>query len=188
MDLPLLPRPDSTIISSCSEGGTISPSGQIQVPYGANRTFSIIPSPGYQIESVQVNNISIGTVTAYTFINVTTNQTIFGNFTLIPRLPGYYLIVASHDQGGIIEPDGVVTVPQNGSQMFIMTALNGYKISSVLGRWGKYRKKLQLYLLFSAGESYDLAWHESTSGSGTALPRNSNTTRIGIFILQSLWI
>ncbi len=125
-------RPDSTISSSCSVGGTISPSGQIQVPYGGNKTYSLNPFPGYLIESVQINNVSVGPVTDYTFTNVTTNQTIFGNFTLIPPPSGSFLIVASHDQGGIIEPDGVVIVPQNESRVFTMTGLNGYEISSVL--------------------------------------------------------
>ena len=63
---------------------------------------------------------------------MTTNQTIFGTFALIPPLPGSFLIVASHDNGGVIYPDGVITVPKNGSQMFKMFARAGYEINSVL--------------------------------------------------------
>ena len=125
-------HPACTISASCSVGGIISPSGNIEVPYGGNITFSLIPTSGYKIESVQVNQKSIGPKTAYTFTNVTTNQTIFGTFALIPPLPGSFLIVASHDNGGIIYPDGVITVPQNGSQMFKMFARAGYEINSVL--------------------------------------------------------
>lgn len=78
------PRPVSvfTIAASASAGGTIDPSGQIQVPAGSSQTFRITPSPGYRIGDVIVNGKSVGAVSVYTFQNVQSNQTISARFEL----------------------------------------------------------------------------------------------------------
>jgi subtilisin family serine protease len=72
-----------TITASASNGGTIAPSGTIPVQTGTSRTFSITPSPGYQIADVLADNISQGAITSYTFSNVTANHMISASFKVV---------------------------------------------------------------------------------------------------------
>jgi hypothetical protein len=65
-----------TITSSAGSGGTISPSGSIQVPTGTDYTFAITPNSGYTIGSVTVDGSPVGAVSSYTFTNVTAAHTI----------------------------------------------------------------------------------------------------------------
>jgi hypothetical protein len=62
--------------SVATGGGSISPSGIVQVDYGGNKTFNITPNTGYLIYHVDVMNdgenwVSQGAISSYTFINVT---------------------------------------------------------------------------------------------------------------------
>ena len=65
-----------TITTSTGLGGSITPSGIINVEYGSNKTFYITPSSGYKIKDVKVDGISVGTVSSYTFNNIMSNHII----------------------------------------------------------------------------------------------------------------
>ncbi|MGN8896668.1 S-layer homology domain-containing protein [Flavonifractor sp. HCP28S3_F3] len=65
-----------TIKAEAGEGGSISPSGSVQVTAGADRTFTITPGADYQIADVLVDGESVGAVSSYTFKNVRANHTI----------------------------------------------------------------------------------------------------------------
>jgi hypothetical protein len=69
-----------TITSSAGAGGTISPSGTVQVTSGSSQTFTITPNSGYSVSGVTVDGASAGAVTTYTFSNVTANHTIAAAF------------------------------------------------------------------------------------------------------------
>ncbi|MCI4463724.1 MAG: copper amine oxidase N-terminal domain-containing protein, partial [Caldisericum sp.] len=69
-----------TITASAGSGGYISPSGTISVNYGESKTFTITPYSGYKISNVQVDGVSVGAVSTYTFQNVTANHTIEASF------------------------------------------------------------------------------------------------------------
>ena len=69
-----------TITGSSSSGGTLTPSGIVQVNYGANQTFTMMPNAGFSIADVIVDGASVGAVSTYAFSNVTTNHTISANF------------------------------------------------------------------------------------------------------------
>ena len=56
-----------TLSVSAKTGGTISPSGTMQVPVGETRTFTITPKTGYVIDDVIVNGKSVGAVSKYTY-------------------------------------------------------------------------------------------------------------------------
>jgi endoglucanase len=74
----------STITASVvGANGTISPTGAVSVLNGTNKTFTITPNSGYQIDAVSVNNLSVGAVSSYTFTNVTTNQSISATFKAV---------------------------------------------------------------------------------------------------------
>ena len=54
----------------------ISPSGNVNVDYGANQAFTVTPNLGYHVADVLVDGISQGPITEYTFNNVTANHAI----------------------------------------------------------------------------------------------------------------
>ena len=69
-----------TITASAGDGGSISPSGSIQVSYGNSQTFNITSNPGYYISEVLVDSISQGAISNYTFSNVASSHTISASF------------------------------------------------------------------------------------------------------------
>lgn len=81
----IIPLSGAAINASASNGGSINPAGIINVASGEDQSFSIAPDNGYRIADVIVNGSSIGTVTSYTFNNVTTANTISVSFELIPN-------------------------------------------------------------------------------------------------------
>ncbi|MGN0436658.1 MAG: penicillin-binding transpeptidase domain-containing protein, partial [Wujia sp.] len=70
--------PQSMVVTSAGEGGTISPS--VECEDGATVTVYITPYEGYSIENVIVNGTSVGAVTSYTFYDVQGEQTISVTF------------------------------------------------------------------------------------------------------------
>jgi len=69
-----------TITASANTGGTITPSGTITVNYGDSKTFTITPNSGYKIKDVLVDGGSVGSVSSYTFQNITSSHTIEATF------------------------------------------------------------------------------------------------------------
>ena len=65
-----------TITASSGSNGTISPSGVVEVAAQSSKRFVFTPSTGYQVDSVLVNNKLIDSLQGYTFLNVSSNQTI----------------------------------------------------------------------------------------------------------------
>lgn len=64
------------INAGAGENGSISPSGQVAVPAGGSRTFTITADEGYVVADVLVDGVSVGPVGSYTFSNVRANHTI----------------------------------------------------------------------------------------------------------------
>ena len=65
-----------TIKATAGAGGSISPSGNVSVREGRDRTFTITPDKGYAISNVKIDGKSIGSVKSYTFENVRRTHTI----------------------------------------------------------------------------------------------------------------
>ena len=65
-----------TIKATAGTGGSISPSGNVSVREGRDRTFTITPDKGYAISNVKIDGKSIGAVKSYTFENVSRTHTI----------------------------------------------------------------------------------------------------------------
>ena len=65
-----------TIKATAGAGGSISPSGNVSVREGRDRTFTITPDKGYAISNVKIDGKSIGAVKSYTFENVRRTHTI----------------------------------------------------------------------------------------------------------------
>ena len=80
------------INATADAGGSMGPSGEVIVPKGEDRTFTMTPDEGYKIADVLVDGESVrddgvvideNGVGTYTFINVTANHTIHAMFALL---------------------------------------------------------------------------------------------------------
>ncbi len=69
-----------TVNASAGAGGSISPSGAVNVPTGTDKDFAIVANPGYRIDQVMINGGSWGALSGYTFMNVNSNGTISATF------------------------------------------------------------------------------------------------------------
>ncbi len=75
------PVPAFTIQASSGSGGSITPSGNVEVLSGESKSFAIAPSANYAIKSVIVDGENKGALESYTFSNVRANHTIQAEFS-----------------------------------------------------------------------------------------------------------
>ena len=115
-----------SITASCEANGSISPSGLTDVISGSDITFHIAPITNYHIKDVHVDGVSVGAVSDYTFLNVTTDHTITASFEI-----NTYIIAASSVPNGSIFPAGSVPVVHGDSQTFTITPELGYQIGQI---------------------------------------------------------
>ena len=115
-----------TITASSGTGGTISPSGVVDVSSGANQTFTVTPNSGYKFNQVLVDRklVKLSSANTYTFSDVTVAHTITASFN--PT------ITASAGTGGRISPSGVVTVNSGSRRLYLITPQTGFGINQVL--------------------------------------------------------
>jgi len=69
-----------TITAIAGSNGSISPSGPQYVPDLHNQSFTITPDPGYEVNYVDVDFVSVGAVTSYIFNSVTADHSISAYF------------------------------------------------------------------------------------------------------------
>jgi len=116
-----------SIIASAGPGGSITPSGTITVNYIPNLTFTITPDEGYRIKDVIVDGVSVGAVSTYTFINITSDHSIQAIFvkkiiTIILQIGNPYMTVDGVSQG--IDPGrGTKPVIKNGRTLVPIRAI-----------------------------------------------------------------
>ena len=75
-----IPVTNYTINATAGANGTISPSDEVTVAEGEDKTFTITANSGYHIKDVKVNGASVGAVSTYTFNDVAANATITVEF------------------------------------------------------------------------------------------------------------
>jgi len=116
------------IVTEAGVGGTIAPTSEtaVLVMNGNNKTFAILPERHHDIADVQVDGVSVGPVETYTFTNVIADHTITASF-----VAETVTIAASTGANGSISPEGDVPVPYGGSQVFAMSASQGYAVADV---------------------------------------------------------
>ena len=119
-----------TIEASSSEGGSISPMGNITVEYGSDKTFILEANAGHLLWELTVDGVDRKSEVvddSFTFENVTADHTIH------PVWDDIYLIVtATSGPNGSITPTGDVEVIYNGNQIFNLTPNEGYEIDTLL--------------------------------------------------------
>ena len=124
------------LTASASFGGSISPSGIVQVEAGKNKTFYITPASGYELAGLTVDGQTLALTNGqYTFTAIGSNHSIHAAFTLIniPVPPvQQYTITAADGNHGSITPSGNVYVKAGSSQTFTISADPGYEIDLFL--------------------------------------------------------
>jgi hypothetical protein len=80
--LNLIVKANYIITASVGSNGAISSNGATTLCSGNSQTYTITPNSGYYIYDVLVDGASQGSITTYTFNNVTANHTISASFTL----------------------------------------------------------------------------------------------------------
>ena len=81
-----------TIDASAGPNGTITPIGSALVDSGTDRNFSLSANFGYKVGDVLVDGTSVGSMTSYTFANVSADHTISVSFTEAP-IPTTYCAI-----------------------------------------------------------------------------------------------
>ncbi len=116
-------------INADAEGGSVSPTGTQTIDEGGSFTFTVTPEPCYEIGNVTVNGtaVTLDANNQYTINNITTNQNINVTFNQIT-----YTIAATAGNGGTITPAGNTTVNCDGSQIYTISANDGYRIVDVI--------------------------------------------------------
>jgi hypothetical protein len=117
-----------TITATAGAGGTLSPSGTVNVPVGGSATFVVRPATGFAIQDLLVDGVSQGALTSYTFADVTANHTISATFTSVPT----HIITATAGPNGTISPAGSLTVNAGSNPSFTITPATGYQVAQVL--------------------------------------------------------
>ena len=69
-----------TIMAGAASNGSISPAGTVSAINGENKTFTIKPNSGYEVNEVIVDGSRKGALSSYTFNNVTFNHSIVASF------------------------------------------------------------------------------------------------------------
>ena len=116
-----------TLTATSSPGGTINPEGELSVNQGASQSFTFTPDPGYEIDEVLIDGVSIGVVTTYTFTDIDQDHTLYAVFT-----QQTYTLTAIPAANGSISPQGEITLSSGASQSFTFTPDPGYEIDEVL--------------------------------------------------------
>jgi len=117
------------ITASAGSGGSISPTGATTYLKRKTALYTITPDPGYYIQDVLVDGVSVGAVNSYTFDPIYSNHTIAATFSATAPV---FSVTASPSAGGTVIPAGVTNVVQGGSLTYSITPNAGCKVASVI--------------------------------------------------------
>ena len=78
---------DYTVKAEATEGGSVTPSGEVCVGAGESKTFTLSADTGYQLVAVRVNGRKVSTEASYTLENIDQNYYLLAKFEKIPETP-----------------------------------------------------------------------------------------------------
>ena len=120
------------IFAGCSAGGSIRPSGTVQVPYDGTQSFEITPDEGYSIKEVMVDEQPVSGVTDhFDFKNVRDIHSIVVKFVKDGETDVNYLFATSCTKGGTVTPSGETLVKEQGTIHILFQADHGYYVQKV---------------------------------------------------------
>ncbi len=176
-----------TINAVASNGGTITPVGDVIVDSGDDQPFNFGPAGGYQISDVLVDGSSIGTPSSYQFDNVTADHTIEVVFELIPVGDDD----DDDDDGPTLNGCGTINVTTNYESGFEQseltlrnTSVDGGHVALKTGYAAidperiiiPFEQEVFVNFLYMAGATQDLAWflaEDAVDGSGNFIGYNA---------------
>jgi hypothetical protein len=91
-----------TITATAGAGGSISPSGAVVVPLGADQGFTVTANGGFVIADVVVDGVSQGPIADFTFSGVTAAHSIAATFTALPTAVVVKLVTQGTLPGGTL--------------------------------------------------------------------------------------
>jgi len=115
------------ITASAGTGGSISPSGIIEVKKDGSETFTISANTGYDILDVVVDGESQGAVSSYTFSKVKSDHSIEATFS-----SERFTITPTAGANGSITPSEATVVNHGTDLKFTFTPDAGYRVEDVL--------------------------------------------------------
>lgn len=136
-DDPDKPTGHAVIQASASDGGSIEPSGNVEVGLGASKRFTFQPNDGYELDQVLVDGAAVDPAKvadgSYTFENVRSGATIHATFKKSAEPPArFHAVTASASSGGSVAPSGRTDVKEGESVTFEFRPDAGYKLVRVL--------------------------------------------------------
>ncbi|MBO7651763.1 MAG: T9SS type A sorting domain-containing protein [Bacteroidales bacterium] len=164
------------ITATASAGGTISPSGQVSVPYNGSQTFEFTPDEGYRLANIVVDN---GPATAenntYTFTNVVTNHTINANFAVNSYNLTIHYVYANNTTAA---QDHTETIAFGTEYSVASPAITGYTadIETVAGTMPA--NDVEATVTYNVN-SYTLTIHYVYADNTTAAPDHIETVAFG---------
>ena len=109
-----------------TDGGSITPSGNIFVSNGSGQQFLITNNPGYALDKIWVNNTKVDSINSYTFYNVSGDSAIEVYFKI-----DTFLITSNYNNGGAINPAGTNKITYFDSLVYTITPNIGYYLDSL---------------------------------------------------------
>jgi len=139
-----------TIRVSSNENGSITPSGGlIYVPENTNHTFNFTPKEGYMIDDVLIDGYSHGPINSYSFENITDNHIVYVHFVK------QYIINASTNGYGYINPSGEIAVKESSDVIFSISPLNNTVATDIMVD-GKSVGNYNTYTLTSINSNHEI--------------------------------
>lgn len=120
-----VPPPVHHTISAQAAGGSIVPSGSVQINDGRDTSFAFSPNPGYHFDSLMVDGVRQDSVSTFTFHGVSIDHTISAMFSI-----NTYQITCSTHGGGATLPAGPAMVNDGSDQRFAFQPQTGYHADS----------------------------------------------------------
>ena len=111
-----------TVTINTTEGGTANPSDVKRVLKGGNIAIEITPQYGYYIASITINRVSIKPKELLELNDIQDDLAV----SIIFKKLKTFLIRASAEDEGSIEPSGVISVPELENQTFYFKPSQGY--------------------------------------------------------------
>jgi hypothetical protein len=116
------------IYSSSTEGGTINPEGEVVVKYGSDKDFKFEASPDHEVLDVVVDNISMGPLKNYKFLDVTSDHTIRVVFSSFLGVLDLSIPDVPMKIGDVVNATMTVTPPSAAPYTMVSGNVGGYPL------------------------------------------------------------
>jgi hypothetical protein len=113
------------VTASAGAHGGIAPGSDIKVSHGDAVSVLMIPETGYHVDSVEIDGIPVGAVSAYTFSGVTSDHALSVTFA-----PNAYTLTSITGVNGAITPSAMVSY--GDSHTFLITPDPGFHVAYLL--------------------------------------------------------